>query len=821
MSLSAKIRAQIINSFRAELEEHIQTMTSGLLAIEQDQLAGEQRRARLEDIFRAAHSLKGAARAVGVTVVEQAAHSLESVLDSLLRGKLMPFPALFSACYETLDAIQSVQAAYEAGETTPPARILQAMAGLEQIGIAGQSAAVVSSPAEATPEPAPAPAAPVEPAMPRSPTAEVETPPSVRPERLASARQSDLAGPAPVANVPPVQSAPPQPIPVASEGSQRLFDNDETIRVKVTKLDSLMDQLSELLIMKIRTEQRLVQVREVQALMDSWQKEWSPLRNAYSHLLRQQVTGAISIGLGKDNLRLLEYLGESQEHVRTAQALLNTLAREYAGDASQMSLAVDDLEQEVKRLRMLPLSIITAPFGRMVRDLSLEAGKEATLQIVGGDTELDKRVLEQIKDPLIHMLRNAVDHGIETPKQRLACGKSRVGAITLSAQQVGKDVVITIADDGAGLDIEAIRRSVARQGKADAQALTSQELADYVFKIGVSTSPIITDLSGRGVGLDVVRRNIEALHGQCTVAWTEGVGTSFTIVIPLRLTGSRGLLVRVAGQVYAIPNSAVEFILAVRPAEIIRLGGHDAIRHRGASIPLVRLADVLAVSRPSAPRHDEEIPVVILASADRRMAFVVDELVGEQEIVIKGLGKQLLHVNGLAGATIMGNGEVVLILNASDLVKFALKNDRPGVAVFSTPVADPGPSQRRILIVDDSITTRTLEKNILEAAGYRVELAFDGQEALNAITANGLPDLVVSDVAMPRVNGFELTRRIKNSAQTAALPVILVSSLDSAEDRAQGIDAGAEAYITKGSFDQNNLLETIEQLLMPLEPRPT
>jgi two-component system chemotaxis sensor kinase CheA len=589
--------------------------------------------------------------------------------------------------------------------------------------------------------------------------------------------------------------------------------------VKVSKLDSLMDQLSELLVMKIRTEQRLNQVHEMQEFMSFWQKEWQVARNAYGRLVRAQVTGGNGSGNGNDGLRLLEYAGNSQERLRENQALLSNLGREFKNDATQMSLAIDELEQEVKRLRMLPLNTITASFGRMVRDLALQAGKEAVLQVVGGDTELDKHVLEQIKDPLTHLLRNAVDHGIEPPARRKMLRKPHLGTITLSAEQIGKDVIIRVKDDGGGLDMDAIRRSVARQGKVDIQALEDKDLAEHIFKIGVSTSPIITDLSGRGVGLDVVRRNVEALHGRCDVDWKVGQGTTFTLTIPLRLTGSRGLLVRVAGQLFAIPNSAVEFILSVKPDQVARLEGHDTVRHGGRSIALVRLGDVVGLPPAATPRYEEEIPVVILASAERRVAFAVDELASEQEIVIKGLGRQLVHVNGIAGATVMGSGEVVLILNAVDLVKMAMRGERQSVlsalAESSSPLQVH--AQRRILIVDDSITTRTLEKNILEAAGYTVQLALDGQEALNAIATTGLPDLIVSDIAMPRINGFELTRRVKTNPQLAHLPVILVSSLDSPEDKAQGIEAGADAYITKGSFDQTNLLDTIEQMLLPVE----
>jgi two-component system chemotaxis sensor kinase CheA len=788
MSLAAKVREQLINSFRAELTEHVQTMNDGLLALEQGTVVGEQRQHILENIFRAAHSLKGASRAMGVTMIEQLAHALESVLDDLQNETIKPTTELFTACYRAVDAIQVVQASYEAGEITPPAQALQALADLEQ----------TRSGPQAAPEPTPTPA----------------------PEATSAAGEE------------------PAPTPPLSPGA------DETIRVSVSKLDALMAQLSELLVTKIRAEQRLAQVRYLYEFTALWQKEWLAARSAYNRLARLDVSGALGAhrlgpveaapggskdrgnvaGLergsidgkvGKDISRLLSYVGASQNRLREMYALVNDLSREYANDTMHMALVIDELEQEIKRVRMLPLTTITGALGRMVRDLAQESGKEAGLQIVGGDTELDKRVLEQIKDPLIHLLRNAVDHGIEAPQQREALGKPRAGAITLTAEQLGQDVVLCVSDDGSGLDLGAIRTSIARRGGMGIQALSEEDLKEAIFSAGVSTSAIITDISGRGVGLDVVRRNVETLHGRIDVDSAPGEGTSFTLILPLTLTSSRGLLVRVSNELFTIPHNAIERIMYIRPREITPLEGHDSVIYNERPLTLVRMSDVLELPRVDGRQDGTRIPVVILAAAERRMAFAVDELAGEQEVVIKGLGKQLSRVGGIAGATVMGSGDVVLILNVADLIKLGLRGDRRSVLAALTMAAPAVEerARRRILVVDDSITTRTLEKNILEAAGYDVQLATNGQEALGAIAAGGVPDLIVSDIVMPRLDGFELTRRIKDDPHTAGVPVVLVTSLDSAEDKARGIEVGADAYITKSTFDQNNLLETIEQLI--------
>jgi two-component system chemotaxis sensor kinase CheA len=839
MSISARVREQLINSFREELKEHIQTMTDGLLALEQNMIADEDRRAVLDKIFRAAHSLKGAARSVGVTMIEQLAHALEDLLDALRHGTLEPTPEFFTTSYKALDAIQEVQAAYEAGKVTPPSSALQVLSQLESVHPEAEASQTEEAEPVANAEAADA-------------SDETSTEISAEASDVTSAADAEVSTEPQSPELPPPtqEKAPADPTSLtpevtASVTSALASTPDETIRVNVSKLDALMAQLSELLVTKIRAEQRLAQLREVEERMATWQKDWLAVRSAYSRQLRHRETSELESvdsilngtirerapetegatgAMSRDQVLLLDYLGEDQEQLHETSTMVSDLVREYANDTMHMSLVIDELEDEIKRVRMLPLTTITAPFGRMVRDLAHAEGKEAMLRIIGGETELDKRVLEQIKDPLIHLLRNAVDHGIESPEERGAKGKYRIGTITLTAQQMGNDVVISISDDGAGLDLEAIRNAIARQrDTALAETLNDSELVEYLFSGGISTSPVVTDISGRGLGLDIVRRSVEALHGIIDVDWkpeAAGEGTTFTLRLPLTLSSSRGLLVWVSEERFAIPLNAIEYIMSVDTQAVIKLGGDDTIRYNGHPVPLIHLSDVLGLPRTyhSGERGDEVL-VVILAAVERRMAFVVDDLATEQEIVIKSLGKQLQRVKGVAGATVMGSGEIVLILNVADLIKMALRGQQraifgPGGA-GEAPSAKPKASraQRQVLVVDDSITTRTLEKNILEAAGFKVQLATDGQEAWDVIAAGGLPDLVVSDVAMPRLDGIELTSRLKSDPRTSSLPVILVTSLDSPQDKARGIDAGADAYITKGSFDQSNLLETIEQLI--------
>lgn len=810
-SLSAKIREQIISSFRAELAEHLQTLNNGLLAIEQGAVKEEERAETLRTIFRAAHSLKGAARAVGITIIEQIAHEMESVLDALQKEALEPSQELFNVSYQALDAIQFVQESYEKGEITPPIQSTQSLVGLQQL--LQQSESKPEKRDKTKPNGKNGNGA----------NQKKEDPTAYAEERIKKTFENVLepnqgAEPSqPVA----VKNTPPAP-PKEKESEERRVMTDrrgtdpETVRVKVNRLDTLMEHLNELLIIKIRSQQRLEQIKNIKTKVRSLEKDWQEVRGAYAHRAHAQSDDAVKAS--KDEKKVLQYVGITQEQVHNVNHDINIIEREMASDISQMSLAIDEIELEVKSLRMLPLGTITAPFARMVRDIALEHNKEIIFQVQGADTELDKRILEQIKDPLIHLLRNAVDHGIEIPAQRIAAGKSPSGRITLSAEQTGRDVVIKIVDDGSGINMDALRHSVSKIG-IDPGTLSESALQQYIFEPGISTSATITDISGRGVGLDVVRKGMEELGGRCEVVSTQGKGTTFSLTIPVRVTGSRGLMVRTSNQYFAMPINSVDYILSVKQKDIALLEGHDVIYQNNKPIALLWLCDVLDLPRTASFMGDIELPVVILKGAEHHIAFIVDQLAGEQEIVAKGLGDQLSRIAGLAGATILGTGEVVLILNAKDLIAMAMRGGY--TTAMQSPVAtdskNPARPMRRILVVDDSITTRTLEKNILEAAGYMVELATDGQEALNLVSSGASPDIIISDVSMPRVGGLELTRRIKNNPQTTQIPVILVSSMDSSQDKLLGMEAGADAYISKGGFDQTNLLETIEMIVTQKE----
>lgn len=557
-----------------------------------------------------------------------------------------------------------------------------------------------------------------------------------------------------------------------------------------------MAEVGELLVTRIGTEQRLGDVRALESALADWDTGW---RKAPRHLAGPNEAGTA----------LLE---EGAGRLHAVQKDAGELRRRLEADARRMAQVTGDLQDDVRRARMFQVATVFRAFSRMVRDLARDRGKEVTLTLAGSETEVDRSVLEQIKDPLTHLLRNCVDHGIEVPELRAEVGKPGSGTISLTAHARGDALVIVVADDGAGIDLDLVRRAAVKSGilsPAAAAELSDRQAMSLIFRSGLSTSPIITDLSGRGVGLDVVREAVERLHGSVEVDSRTGQGTTFTLSLPLSVSTMDCLLIHIAGQTFALPVSSVERIIRAGAGDIERAEGREVVRVDGSPVALARLSDLLGLdAAPVGLDARAKRPVIVVGSQDRRMALLVDDLTRTHEVVIKTLPEPLSRVRHIAGATILGSGEVAMLLSAADLMASVEQAGRPPLEAAGA--ADGEPSS--ILVVEDSITTRTLEKNILEAAGYRVGVAADGAEAWGLLQANGY-GLVVSDIEMPEVDGFELIAKIRSDPRHRDLPVVLVTSRESREDRERGIQAGADAYIVKGAFDQDRLLETIRRLI--------
>lgn len=741
--------ANLVAMFRSEAKDHLAALNRDLLAVERGPADGDRQRL-LEEIFRGAHSLKGAARTVGFSQIENIAHHLESVFGAARRGQLALSPGVCDVLYEGLDAIEAILAGSPAAHEVP----IEPGDLIERLEIVRQG------------------------------------------DESLGSRQSSVARPRPRPESPLVS------LPALAEEAPT--GTDETIRVDIAKIEVLMAQASEMLVSKISAEQRLTDLKAIRADLDRQNRAW----RKQSWLLTHPSHNG-----HRDSAAMADLLNANQAHLSTLSRSLKALEQSLASDTLKLGLVIEDMQDSIRQVRMLPFSIILGGFERMVRDLGRELGKEVVVAIQGAEVELDKKVLEYIRDPIMHLLRNAVDHGIEPPDEREVAGKPSQGTINLVIAHQGGLVSITVEDDGRGLDMEAIKQAALRGrviSETDLETMSAEAIARLALLPEVSTREQVTDLSGRGIGLDVVRQRMESLQGRIEIASQPGQGSCFQMIVPVSLATARGLLVAVMDEVYALPLSAIVKVVAVQSTDIRAVGGREMITIDGQPTALVRLVDVLERPLPAADTPAEGLAVLIRAGGTQ-IAYLVDDALGEQEMVIKGLGTQLARVRNVAGATLLGSGQVVIILNPAELVRSTQRAPSHGSPTFAARQTE-AQRQRHILVVDDSITTRSLEKNILEAAGYTVITAVDGQDAISGLHNNDI-DVIVADIQMPRMNGFELTEAVKSSDVFGELPVILVTSLDSQADRERGLAAGADAYIVKSAFDQEDLLATIEQFL--------
>jgi two-component system chemotaxis sensor kinase CheA len=495
--------------------------------------------------------------------------------------------------------------------------------------------------------------------------------------------------------------------------------------------------------------------------------------------------------------RLLDLVGETVLHQRRLEHELAPAQREadrtesLTDELDAGARLVDELKSAAIEMRTRPLSSIVGPLPRAVRDLAAEHGKEVELVITGAETELDRVILESLADPLTHVLRNAVAHGIEPPDEREAVGKPRCGRLELRAVQRGPLVEVTVEDDGRGVSAEVL---------AEAKRLGS--LVDVLARPGYSTAGEVTDLAGRGVGLDAVKAHTETFGGSLDARSEPGQGTEIVLLLPLALALVNVLLVVREGTVYGIPLVAIDEVLACeKPLSLI---GRHALDLRGQPIPLEDLADLVGAA--AAPLG-EGAPAVVVASGGRKIAVACDRLLGEEEVLLGHLSPLLDSVKGYLGTAILGDGTIALMLDPA-----LLRRGSPE-RVQRRPVTPPvTPQTPKVLVVEDSFTVRELQRSILESAGYRVETAGDGREALERVAENGI-DLVLTDIEMPELDGLQLTRAIRSDAEHASLPIVIVSSRGSDDDRQAGIEAGADAYMIKRGFDQQALLETVERLV--------
>lgn len=515
----------------------------------------------------------------------------------------------------------------------------------------------------------------------------------------------------------------------------------------------------------------------------------------------------------EDKSEALKALGRSS-HGTVATNQIMEFQQALEEDVLYLGYIIQELHAEAMALRMLPLRTITEGFVRMVRDLSKAQGKEIDLEIRGEHIEVDRLLLESLKPMFLHMLTNAVDHGIERPEERVARGKPAKGTIRLTAHHEGNNVVIEIRDDGSGMDPAKIKATALSRGvidKDEAEMLKDEDALYLTLRQGFSTSEIVTDISGRGVGMDVVKMNIEKVKGNLILRSEVGSYTEVQLTLPLTLAVIDALMISCSGEQYAIPLSYVQETLKIRSSDIATVAGKEVLSVRNITVPLFSLAQILGFGEQKASIAGGKLAAVILKQRDQIIACTIDKSHGTSEIVVKSLGGQLKKVRHTFGATVMGDGNPALILDVPDIFATAEGVSSNGLRK-SLQESQTFVSRGNILVVDDSITTRTMEKSILVANGYEVTIAISAEDALDKIGTASF-DLVISDVEMPGLNGFELTARLRSIDEYKSTPVIIVSSLSRDEHKRKAIEAGAQAYIVKGVFEQGTLLDTVESLI--------
>ncbi len=725
--------------FVEEAKGHLERIASGLLALE----SAPDDQAAIDGIFREAHTMKGAAGMVGMMRVSRLAHRLEDLLVELRAGTRRSSPELTDAMLLVLDGMGRLIASPSSGDQDASDE-----AALERLlPTSPTPVAVLESkpavPVQASTLPARPTASVVAPAaIPPAPPAVVAispTPPSMQPPASPNpALVMPSAPPAPAPASPPrVAPATQAPQPQPAHLDRKQPDA-ATLEVPVARIDEL------------------------------------------NRLVGEASAAQLRVG-----------------HVFGSELHLDPDAvTEYR----ELTKVINQLQEVTERTRMVPVGTLEPILHRTVRDVARAAGKDVRWEVTGEDVEVDRGVLEELVSPLLHLVRNSVGHGVELPEQRLAAGKTSQAVVGLHAAQVGSKVVISISDDGAGINVAAVRASAAKAG-VDVSALNEEESLHLIFRSGISTAKVLTEDSGRGVGLDVVATAVAAIHGTVQVVNHPGLGAEFRIIVPITLTVVPCLIVSISGQSFALPLQGIVRMLEAQHVQVV--SGRQLAVVDGRAIPVSDLATLLGL--PSA----EGGPWVLLGTADSSHAFQVETVLQKRDVVVRGLTGRLRDLKSVSGASIEPNGTILLVLDVPNLLA------RAASLTISSELSDKPsapPAQLSVMVVDDALMVRELQRSILERGGYAVRTASDGAEALGMLAE--LPaDLVVTDVEMPKLDGLQLIRSIRRHPRLANIPILIVSSHGNDEDHQRGLDAGADAYIVKTSFDEVGLLSAVSRLL--------
>ncbi|MET3134569.1 two-component system chemotaxis sensor kinase CheA [Oxalobacteraceae bacterium GrIS 1.11] len=729
----------LLATFKIEATEHLDAMAGYLQALELD-APGTRHAELLESLFREAHSMKGAARAVDLDDLETLCHAFEGALAAHKGQALELTPAMLETLAAGLAQLAALtRDSVDAKPAWAPARLAELVAALDRLRDGA---------------PAPARSAPA---------------PAIR---------------APAPGAPPLQAS------------------SDTVRISTGKLASLLTQVEEQLALKYHAAQL---AGELGALREAL----TALKNAAGKTARDARALRRS-GAARDGALLTRVLDGAEQNQDLAKTCCERLAHiEGAAQQDRRALCgmVDALHENVKETLMLPFGSLSMGLSQLVRTQSRANGKHIELHLEGAAMEVDRRILEQLKAPLIHLISNAIDHGIESPARRVAAHKTAQARIVVAlAARAGNMIELTVSDDGAGIDLAQLGATAVKCGLLEARQLPAigrDALLALLFESGFSCAPMLTGSSGRGLGLAIAREKVERLGGSIKIARSDHLGSQFCIALPATLTALRGLLVAVGEQRFVLPLRNVERVLRLPQTALVSVENRASIILGDRVMALLPLAAILGL-QPAALAPDW-LTVLVLVAGEKRLACQVDAIDSEQEVLLKQLGPLLRRVRNIAGAAILGPGRVLPVLNVEDLLVSAQ-------AVAPAPARRAASARAAVLVVDDSMTSRTLLKNVLETAGYEVSTAVDGKEALQTLRGAKF-DLLVSDVDMPRMNGFDLTAQVRADHALSELPVILVTSTGSREHKERGIEVGASAYIVKSDFKQSNLLDLVRSLL--------
>ncbi|MCK0196418.1 hybrid sensor histidine kinase/response regulator [Ancylobacter sp. 6x-1] len=738
----------MLDLFRAELETQSQALTEGLLALERNPVAADH----LEAAMRAAHSLKGAARIIELEPAVRVAHAMEECLVAAQRGRLRLGQEAIDALLKGVDLLALVASDGPNGGAAAEPAVARFLATLDRVLHGTQEAA--STAGEMPPPAAPFEPPPAEPAMRTEPGDAVHG--GGGSERM---------------------------VRITAEAMNRLLGLAGESLMEARRLRPFLDRLTRL-------------TRQHAALA----KAFDELRAVLPPNPEEEVADAL--------VRVQDRLGASHD------ALAERLAELDALDLRASDLA-NRLYAETLESRMGPFEDGVRHYARTIRDLGRTLGKRVRLDIVGGSTGIDRDILEQLDAPLGHLLRNAVDHAIELPDERAFAGKPVEGVIRVEARHSAGLLQILVSDDGRGIDTAQLRRVILARGLTTpetAAQLSEAELLEFLFLPGFSLKETVSDISGRGVGLDAVQAMTRAVRGQVSISSTAGIGTTFQLELPLTLSVMRTLLVEVANEPYAFPLAGIAHTLRLPRTDIAQLEGRSHFRFGERQIGLIACHEILERGEPKADQS--ELAVIVIGDGEGSYGVVVDRFLGERELVVRPLDARLGKIKDISAAALLDDGAPVLIIDVEDMLRSAEKLSASGRlrALNRTSAAVGARARKRVLVVDDSLTVRELERKLLAHHGYEVEVAVDGMDGWNAVRSEPF-DLVVTDVDMPRMDGIELLTLIKRDARLGVLPVMIVSYKDREEDRRRGLDAGADYYLTKGSFHDDALVGAVADLI--------